>query len=273
MQDFWEALLRCPVCHADMAQDGGVLYCKGARRHCYDLSGAGYVNLASAKASGGGDDAELIRARTAFLAAGHYAPVADALTTLLKKHAPSGTVLDAGCGEGYYTARMAEAGLYPVGIDLSKRGVLHAAKTAKRQGTGAFFAVAGIFDLPCRDASLDAVTSIFAPVCEAEFSRVLKPGGVLVLAGAGADHLYSLKEVLYETPYRNEPRADLPRELELVETQRVRYVATMEQGDLATLFAMTPYFYRTGEAGRARLLATASLGVDVDVEIAVYRKQ
>lgn len=272
MQNFWENLLRCPVCHADVALDGGVLFCKGARRHCFDLSGAGYVNLASAKAAGGGDDAELIRARTAFLTAGHYAPVADEIAALLDTYAPKGFVLDAGCGEGYYTAKMADTGLRALGIDLSKRGVLHAAKTAKRQGTGAFFAVAGIFDLPCRDTSLDAVTSIFAPVCEAEFLRVLKPGGVLVLAGAGADHLYSLKQVLYDTPYRNEARADLPREMELLETRRVRYVAEMGQTDLAALFAMTPYFYRTGEAGRARLAATASLGVDVDVEIAVYRK-
>ncbi len=273
MQNFWEDLLRCPVCHADMALDGGVLGCKGARRHCFDLSGAGYVNLAFAKASGGGDDAELIRARTTFLSAGHYAPVARAVCELLQKYAAGGNVLDAGSGEGYYTEQMARAGLRVVGIDLSKRGVLHAAKSAKRTGTGAFFAVAGIFDLPCRDASLDAVTSIFAPVSEPEFLRVLKPGGVLVLAGAGVDHLYSLKKVLYDTPYRNEPRADLPREMTLLETVRVRYVAEMGQSDLASLFAMTPYFYRTGEAGRARLAATALLGVDVDVEIAVYQKK
>ena len=272
MQNFWETVLRCPVCHADMALDGGVLGCKGTRRHCFDLSGAGYVNLASAKASGGGDDAELIRARTAFLSAGHYAPVAREITALLARYASGGCVLDAGCGEGYYTAQMARAGLHAIGIDLSKRGVLHAAKSAKREGTGAFFAVAGIFDLPCLDTSLDAVTSIFAPVCEAEFSRVLKKGGVLVLAGAGAEHLYSLKRVLYDTPYLNEPRADLPREMELVETRRVRYVAEMEQAHLTTLFAMTPYFYRTSEEGRARLAATPSLGVDVDVEITVYRK-
>ncbi len=273
MSNFWVDLLRCPVCHAEMALDGGCLCCHGTRRHCFDLASAGYVNLASAKASGGGDDAELIRARTAFLEAGHYAPLARQMTALLETYAPHGCVLDAGCGEGYYTGEMARAGLRAVGIDLSKRGVLHAAKSAKRAGTGAFFAVAGIFDLPLRDASVDAVTSMFAPVSEAEFSRVLKPGGVLLLAGAGAEHLYSLKKVLYDTVYYNEPRADLPCEMELLETKRVRYVAEMDNADLAALFAMTPYFYRTSEEGKARLAATHALGVDVDVEIAVYRKK
>lgn len=273
MNCFSTDLLRCPVCHADMTLADGVLSCCGTRRHCFDVASAGYVNLASAKAAGGGDDADLIRARTAFLSAGHYAPVAREITALLAQYAPSGSVLDAGCGEGYYTGEMARAGHTAFGIDLSKRGVLHAAKSAKRAGTGAFFAVAGIFDLPVRDASFDAVTSIFAPVSEAEFSRVLKKGGVLLLAGAGEEHLYSLKKVLYDTPYRNEPRADLPCGMTLLETRRVRYVAAMENADLQNLFAMTPYFYRTSEAGRARLAATPRLDVDVDVEIAVYRNE
>ena len=272
MNGFSTDLLRCPVCHADVTLTGGVLSCCGTRRHCFDVASAGYVNLASAKAAGGGDDADLIRARTAFLAAGHYAPVAREITALLAQYAPSGCVLDAGCGEGYYTCEMAHAGHAAFGIDLSKRGVLHAAKSAKRAGTGAFFAVAGIFDLPARDASFDAVTSIFAPVCEAEFSRVLKKGGVLLLAGAGAEHLYSLKSVLYDTPYYNEPRADLPRGMTLLETRRVRYVAEMGNADLQNLFAMTPYFYRTPLAGRARLEETSALTVNAEVEFAVFKK-
>ena len=267
-----EKLLRCPVCKSEVSREGNCLACAGARRHSFDFASAGYVNLATAKASGGGDDAELIRARTAFLETGHYAPIAREICALLAQYAKGGNVLDAGCGEGYYSLEMARNGMSLVGIDLSKRGIAHAAKAAKRENANALFAVAGIFDLPVASEAFDAVVSIFAPVCEAEFCRVLNKGGIAVLVGAGEEHLYSLKQVLYDTPYKNEARADAPRDMKLLETRRVRYVADMDNKTLGDLFAMTPYFYRTSREGRARLCATDTLGVDVDVEIAVYQK-
>ena len=268
-----EKLLKCPVCGSEMTRDGGVLSCKGARRHCFDISSAGYVNLASSKAAGGGDDAALIRARTAFLEKDHYKPIADAVCTALQTYAGEGiTVLDAGCGEGYYSAKMAERGHNVVGLDLSKRGITHAAKHAARKGLNAFFCVAGIFDLPLADSSVDAVVSLFAPVAEEEFLRVLKPDGILVLVGAGEEHLFSLKRVLYDTPYRNQPRVDLPAQMTQVGSERVRYAFDADTQTLQDLFAMTPYYYRTPKQGIARLAETVSLAVDVDAEIMVYRK-
>ena len=272
MGEWWNGVLRCPVCGANVQREGNTLTCDGARQHCFDFASAGYVNLASAKAAGGGDDAALIAARSAFLDRGYYAPIADKLCALLQTHCRGKCVLDAGCGEGYYSTKMAKAGFDVLGLDLSKRGVLHAAKGAKREGISAFFAVAGIFELPVADASLDAVVSLFAPAAEAEFSRVLKPGGILVLAGAGARHLFSLKRVLYDTPYENEPRADAPTGMALIDEQHLCYAPSMPQDALAELFAMTPYYYRTSKQGQARLLQTAELAVDVDVSFSVYRK-
>ena len=267
---WWTDLIRCPVCGGDMAREGNSLLCNGARRHCFDMAKEGYVNLASAKASGGGDDAALIGARTAFLGGGHYAPVADRVCAMLWQHIPGGTVVDAGCGEGYYTARMAQSGLCSFGIDLSKRGIRHAAKTA---GTDrAFFAVAGIFDLPVADGAADGVVSLFAPVCEEEFLRVLRPGGVALLVGAGPDHLFDLKRVLYDTPYQNEPRADAPSHMEKLSEERLDFSMELDASALQALFAMTPYFYRTSAAGRARLDALERLTVGAQVDIALYRK-
>ena len=265
-------ILKCPVCGAQMAREGNALFCAGARRHCYDISAAGHVNLAGAKQAGGGDDSALIRARTAFLGKGHYAPIAERVCRILEQICKGGTVLDAGCGEGYYAAQMARAGFSVLGVDLSKRGVMHAAKNAGRAGLDALFAVAGIFTLPVADESVDAVVSLFAPVCEEEFLRVLKPGGVLILVGAGPAHLFSLKRVLYDTPYENEARADQPRGMTLLQKDRVRYTFAADNATLQDLFAMTPYFYRTSKEGTERLAATPSLDVDVDVEVAVYQK-
>lgn len=265
-------ILKCPVCGAKMLREGGTLFCAGIRRHAYDVASAGYVNLAGAKQAGGGDDAALIRARTAFLEKGCYAPIARHICEILNDCCPGGAVLDAGCGEGYYAVQMAKAGFSVLGVDLSKRGITHAAKHAAREGLNALFAVAGIFSLPVADASADAVVSLFAPVCETEFLRVLKPGGRLILVGAGAEHLYSLKRVLYDTPYSNEARADLPQKMSLLAKDRLRYTFEADQATLQDLFAMTPYFYRTSKQGKERLAATPALDVDVDVEIAVYQK-
>ena len=272
MAQWWEEILQCPICGNKMGLEGASLACFGRRRHVFDLAAAGYVNLAPSKAAGGGDDADLIRARTAFLSEGHYKPIADRIGQLLDRLCPGGVALDAGCGEGYYTAEFARRGYRLLGVDLSKRGILHAAKVAKRYELSAFYAVGGVFELPVADASLDAVISLFAPVAEQEFLRVLKPGGHLIIAGAGARHLFSLKEVLYDTPYLNEPRADLPKSMREICNERITYQADVQGEALQALFAMTPYYYRTSKRGVEKLRATASLAVDVDVEVSVYQK-
>ena len=129
--------LRCPVCgaelRADMMQGAGSLYCTGERRHSFDMARSGYVHLAP-RHSGGGDSKDAVRARTAFLSEGYYSVAADALCELLGAHLPSGLVVDAGCGEGYYTNRVAREGRYAVcGFDLSRDAVDAAAKAARRE--------------------------------------------------------------------------------------------------------------------------------------------
>ena len=265
-------ILRCPHCGAPTERTGNSLFCRGERRHCFDFAAAGYVNLAPSRAAGGGDDATLIASRTAFLSAGHYAPIANTVCGLLAHYTPNGTVVDAGCGEGYYTAEIARAGMQVLGVDLSKNGIKHAAKSTRALGDAALFAVSGIFELPVADASVDAVVSLFAPVAEQEFLRVLKPGGVLLLAGAGEKHLFALKSVLYDNPYLNLPRADAPQTMEHIESQTLAFDMDLSHDDLQALFAMTPYYYRTPRQGRERLEATERLTVGAAVDFAVYRK-
>ncbi|MBQ9803186.1 MAG: methyltransferase domain-containing protein [Clostridia bacterium] len=269
---WWTEILRCPVCGAATVKENNSLFCAGARRHCFDFSADGYVNLAAAKAAGGGDDATLIAARTAFLSAGHYAPFAARVAELLGIYTAGKTVLDAGCGEGYYTRFIAKAGFDTLGIDLSKRGIRAAARAATREQNGAIFAVAGIYSLPVADASLDAVVSLFAPVAEAEFLRVLKPGGILLMAGAGRRHLHALKRVLYDTPRDNEARADLPVRMQELFSETLSFSMTLDKGAIEALFAMTPYYYRTSREGRERLAALTELVCEAEMDIGIYQK-
>ena len=261
--------LICPVCknrklNSPLHREQNSLFC-GAR-HCFDLAKSGCVTFAAPS----GDDREMVASRTAFLETGAYKPFAEALASLMPDGAS--TIVDAGCGEGYYSNFFSEkTGALVLGFDLSKAAVNHAAKTAKSTGTGAFFAVAGIFDLPVASESVDVVTSIFAPISD-EFERILKPGGLLIVGAAGKKHLYELKEAVYDRVYENEGRRDLPKNLKLINEKNISYKFTCEGDNIRRLFSMTPYCYKTSKDDRAKLDKLDKLEITADFDIFVYKK-
>jgi 23S rRNA (guanine745-N1)-methyltransferase len=177
-----------------------VCQCTGQKVHCFDVAKSGYLNLSGPR-GGEGDSKDAVRARRLFLDAGYYRPLCDRIEEILTSHGIQ-SVLDAGCGEGYYTNRLA-MNRTAVGIDLSRAGIEVASKRANAAGSRAGFAVAGLFAMPVADGTMDGVINLFAPCAEEEFLRVLKPGGILVLVGAGERHLMGLKQVLYADPYLN----------------------------------------------------------------------
>ncbi|MBQ8862511.1 MAG: methyltransferase domain-containing protein [Clostridia bacterium] len=271
-------ILMCPVCGGRLllTADGRSAACDGrGKRHLFDFASGGYINLYTSRAAGG-DNAECIGARSAFLTKGYYEKISDAVNALLDKYAGArARVLDAGCGEGYYTNRMAALGNTVFGFDLSKNGVNIAAKAAKRASLPAFFGVASVFALPVLAGSMDAVTTIFAPCAEEEYARVLRENGILILAGAGKEHLIDLKKAIYDSAYENEGRRDLPAEkFELLEETSVTYDITLTSGtDVQNLFAMTPYFYRTSQKDKEKLRGISSLSTKIDVELFIYKKK
>ena len=204
------SLFCCPVCGASLSDTGTALRCQ--KGHSFDKAAQGYVHLLPAnqmRARVPGDSREMVAARRRFLEAGWYAPFRDAAGEILSRAlcgVPSPCVLDAGCGEGYYTEgirrALAAAGKTPrvAGVDISK----YAIKAACARSREISFAVASCFALPVKDGFADALTAIFSPIAEKEFARVVRPGGFLLLAVAGERHLYGLKEILYEYPYENE---------------------------------------------------------------------
>ncbi len=264
-------LLKCPLCSSDLNvndTERSVL-CVGSRPHCFDFSKSGYLNLAPRGGEGDGKDA--VRARRRFLGAGYYQPLSDAVNALLLQIGAK-TVLDAGCGEGYYTNRFPNH-TDVIGIDLSRDGIDAAAKTAKTLQNGTGFAVSSIFSIPIRDHVMDAVVNIFAPCAEEEFSRVLKPGGYVILVGAGTDHLYGLKQAIYKDVHLNEGRADLPKVMTLVEKKKLQYTIYLEGGEaIADLFSMTPYYWRTTLDDKAKLEQLQSLTTQLDFDIFLFRK-
>ncbi|MBQ9467496.1 MAG: methyltransferase domain-containing protein [Clostridia bacterium] len=262
-------VFRCPLCAQALQNDGKRLFC--ARGHSFDLSREGYVNLLPGRGGAHGDDRGMIEARRRFLEGGHYLPLRLTLCRRAAESAPR-ALLDAGCGEGWYTEGLANA--LPeteiCAVDVSKDAVRY---TAKRLGKRARCAVASVTALPLGDSSVDAVVSVFAPLAAEEFRRVLRSGGVLILAVPGAKHLWQLKEMLYAEPYENQPaEKDLPG-FEFVKEDELHYLRALDRGALSDLFAMTPYFYRTPPEGIRRLGECEGADVEMAFRVLVYRKK
>ena len=126
------SILSCPVCRSKMMldTDGKVCRCMGIRSHCYDVARSGHLHLGGPHA-GEGDTKDAILARRAFLDAGYYRPLSDEINNLIGGIGAQ-TVLDAGCGEGYYTNRMAND-CCVLGLDLSRAGIEYAAKRIEKK--------------------------------------------------------------------------------------------------------------------------------------------
>ena len=274
--------LRCPICRRELEEKNGSLVCRGNEEnsgkkhvHCFDLSSSGYCDL-SYRSGGSGDPKSAVTDRTAFLERGYYAPLADELIRLTEKYVrPDGFVVDEGCGEGYYSEKIAES--RPEGIlfgaDLSKFAADKASRRRRNSGRdNSFYAVASIFTLPLKDNCADGALCMFSPVAEEENLRVLRPGGYLIVGSAGSDHLFGLKKAVYDVPYLNDPRADLPVKMKLADATRIRYNITVDNNaDILRLFGMTPYRFRTPAAAYERLKALDSVSTEIDVEFRVYQ--
>ncbi len=262
----------CPVCGSALEGDK-TLRCENG--HTFDKNKQGYVNLLMSNASAAkrhGDDKLMVIARSEFLDKGFYAPVRDALTAALLAHAaPHMRVLDAGCGEGWYTAHfaraLAEYAPRVAGVDISKDALRQA---AKRGLTG--LAVASTAKLPVASDSCEAVLNIFSPPELAEFHRVLAPGGVLIRALPMENHLLGLKEAIYDRALLNPaPVTDIPG-FQLLESVPVQYTINLQGEDIWNLFTMTPYYYKTGKADQEKLKARTQLTTQVEILVLTYEK-
>lgn len=275
-----ENILSCPICRGTMtvSYDGsGGLSCNGTKRHCYDFASSGYVNLSLPGQSGGGDSKKAVRARSDFLNLDYYKPIQDNLCELLCENLDASeeiTVIDAGCGEGYYTNAIAKRGFSVAGFDLSKFAADFAAKRAKHaELSNAFFGVASVFSLPILNESADAVVNVFAPCAEKEYARVLKKNGILIVVCAGSDHLLGLKSVIYDEIHHNDQRADMPTDLVRISQKRLKYNVRVEGNEnIINLFAMTPYYWKTSQSDVQKLEKINTLETEIDIIFELYKK-
>jgi len=251
-----ESLFCCPVCGGALTREDACYRCLAG--HSFDIAREGYVNLLPANRQHSrtpGDDKEMAAARTRFLEGGWYGPLRDTLCGLvgaLASDAPS--LLDAGCGEGWYTQALAEAaaakGGRTAGVDLSKPSV----KKAARRCPAGEFAVGTVYHLPVADQRVDLLVNCFSPLAAEEFARVLKPGGTFLYVVPGPRHLWELKAAVYDAPYENEERREEYPGFRYADVIPVEAAFTLPNAQaVRDLFRMTPYFWKSPKSGMERL--------------------
>ena len=264
--------LICPICSNPLTRQDRSYVCPG--RHSFDIARQGYVNLLTVQQKHSlnpGDTREQVLSRRSFLEAGFYTPISDALIENARELGITGAILDAGCGEGWYSARLAEAlGAELVGFDISKEAVRCAA--AKYKGHTWLTATAA--HIPVPDRSADLVMSLFAVTLPEEFSRVLKAGGYYFQVLACQDHLLGLKSIIYPELKLKEKDSipELPG-FELVKSLPIRFTFTVEGEQIQNLFSMTPHVFRIGKEGAERLNNTEILTDTASCVLNIYRVQ
>ena len=277
------SILICPNCKGRLEQNDRSFSCK--RGHNFDLSASGYLHLlpsSQMRSKIPGDNKQMVKARKDFLATGYYQPISDMLNQEVMKHCKKVSplqVVDAGCGEGYYTNRLAKAlqqsgmEFEVTGLDISKFAVDAAAKAAKKENLAdkIQYAVASVFELPVKDHSCHVVTNLFAPVCIEEYRRVLKHGGILVFAVSSTKHLWELKESIYDEAYENEKFDHVYEGFKMIGKEKVTQMISLKnQEEIDNLFTMTPYYYKSSVETAEKLHSLGSLDTQIDVDIITY---
>lgn len=265
-------ILMCPVCRQSLNLTERTWRCE--QGHSYDVAKQGYVNLHVVQhkhSKNPGDTPESVDARRAFLQSGYYQPLQQAVVALLKQLDVK-AILDIGCGEGYYTSAMQQVVEQCVGVDIAKNAVQRAAKLNTEVtwvvGTGA--------TLPVLDQSMDACTSLFSPIPQAEIARVLKDDGYLIVVTPASEHLYAMREALFEqvNPHTPEKFVEQLQDLfELKQEQIIDAPFVLDQQALKNLIAMTPYAYKASPERRLQLEQQLQLEVTASFQIYVFQKR
>lgn len=270
----------CPVCQKRLKKNEKSWVCPN--RHSFDIARKGYVNLLTTDGKNpgtAGDNADMVRARTAFLDKGYYLPLADRISLVIFDEfagVKSPVIIDSGCGEGFYTVCYAKhiqrAKFF--GIDISKNAVAHCMTRVHLQDIhNCEFAVASSFKLPFEDGFADAIVCTFAPVSNDSYAAKLKDKGRLIVVSPSPRHLFELKAVVYDEPYENKPNVYGLNKFRLKDEQIYEYKAHLaSQEDIFSLFMMTPYYYKTSTDGLARLKALDEIEVTCGFVIQTYEK-
>ena len=236
----------CPICQENLTLVESSLKCNN--RHSFDLAKFGYVNLAPQIKQSANYDKENFQNRQQILEAGFYQAILETISDLLANSETSTTVLDIGCGEGFYSRKLQEN--HPektfYAFDISKDSVQIAAKSEPNWAVNWF--VGDLARLPIKDASMDILLDIFSPANYGEFHRVLSKDGILIKVIPTKNHLKEIRQKVQDQltnkDYSNQDiKEHFQERFTILSSQTASLTKTITANQLQALLSMTPLLF------------------------------
>ena len=241
----------CPICQENLTLLESSLKCNN--RHSFDLAKFGYVNLAPQIKQSANYDKENFQNRQQILEAGFYQAILEAVSDLLASSKTATTILDIGCGEGFYSRKLQER--HPdktfYAFDISKDSVQIAAKSEPNWAVNWF--VGDLARLPIKDASMDILLDIFSPANYGEFRRVLSKDGILIKVIPTKNHLKEIRQKVQDQltnkDYSNQDiKNHFQEHFTILSSQTASLTKTITTEQLQSLLSMTPLLFHVDQS-------------------------
>ena len=241
----------CPICQENLTLVESSLKCNN--RHSFDLAKFGYVNLAPQIKQSANYDKENFQNRQQILEAGFYQTILEAISNLLSNSESAKTVLDIGCGEGFYSRKLQEnhSDKTFYAFDISKDSIQIAAKSEPNWAVNWF--VGDLARLPIKDASMDILLDIFSPANYGEFRRVLSKDGILIKVIPTENHLKQIRQMVQDQltnkDYSNQNiKNHFQEHFTILSNQTASLTKTITAEQLQALLSMTPLLFHIDQS-------------------------
>ena len=241
----------CPICQENLALLETSFKCYN--RHSFDLAKFGYVNLAPQIKQSANYDKDNFQNRQQILEAGFYQAILDAVSDLLASSKTTTTILDIGCGEGFYSRKLQER--HPdktfYAFDISKDSVQIAAKSEPNWAVNWF--VGDLARLPIKDASMDILLDIFSPANYGEFRRVLSKDGILIKVIPTKNHLKEIRQKVQDQltnkDYSNQDiKNHFQNNFTILSSKTASLTKPITAEQLQALLSMTPLLFHVNQS-------------------------
>ncbi len=241
----------CPICQENLTLVESSLKC--SNRHSFDLAKFGYVNLAPQIKQSANYDKENFQNRQQILEAGFYQAILEAISELLASSETSTTVLDIGCGEGFYSRKLQESHSDKTfySFDISKDSIQIAAKSEPNWAVNWF--VSDLARLPIKGASMDILLDIFSPANYGEFRRVLSKDGILIKVIPTKNHLKEIRHIVQDQltnkDYSNQDIKDHFQEHFIIQSRQIASLTKpISAEQRQALLSMTPLLFHVDQS-------------------------
>ncbi|HEV3546753.1 TPA: putative RNA methyltransferase [Streptococcus pneumoniae] len=249
----------CPICQENLTLLETNFKC--CNRHSFDLAKFGYVNLAPQIKQSANYNKENFQNRQQILEAGFYQAILDAVSDLLASSKTTTTILDIGCGEGFYSRKLQESHSEKTfyAFDISKDSVQIAAKSEPNWAVNWF--VGDLARLPIKDANMDILLDIFSPANYGEFRRVLSKDGILIKVIPTENHLKEIRQrvqdQLTNKEYSNQDikeysnqdiKEHFQEHFTILSSQTASLTKTITAEQLQALLSMTPLLFHVDQS-------------------------